>query len=116
MTPLLTLTVWMSLLSIIEAASLTLLRIGGNWQIILASSIYALGVVPLLLKTIHLGTGVGHGIGMINFIWNVFSTILMFAIGIYFFEEKVSGLKAIGVLLCILGIGFIMISDDIFDK
>jgi multidrug transporter EmrE-like cation transporter len=95
------------LLTLIESVTLTLLRIGGTWQTVAASAIYALGVVPLLTKTLEY-----EGIGMVNFVWNLFSTILMFVIGMYSFAEKITGLKTIGVILSLAGLGLIIMSDE----
>lgn len=103
-----TMALWMTLLTLIESVALTLLRIGGTWQLVVASLIFGLGVVPLLSKTLEF-----EGIGMTNFIWNVFSTILMFGIGIYFFSEKITRLKTIGILLSFVGLGLIILSDDL---
>ena len=99
---------WMALLTGIESIALTLLRMGGTPQMILAGAIYALGVVPLLTKTLEY-----EGIGMVNFVWNVFSTIIMFAIGMILFSEKITRLKTIGVILSLAGLGMIMMSDDL---
>ena len=99
---------WMSILTVIEAGALTLLRIGGTRQIIAAGVLFAVGVVPLLAKTLEY-----DGIGMVNFVWNIFSTILMFTIGIYFFSEKITRLKTMGILLSIAGLGLIVMSDDL---
>jgi multidrug transporter EmrE-like cation transporter len=103
-----TMAFWMVLLTGIEAVGLILLRIGGLWQTVAASAIFAVGVVPLLAKTLEY-----DGIGMVNFIWNVFSTILMFGIGMVFFSEKVTRLKTIGILLSFVGLGLIMMSDHL---
>lgn len=103
-----TMALWMSILTVIEAVALTLLRTGGTWQMVGASAIFAFGVVPLLSKTLEY-----DGIGMVNFVWNIFSTIIMFAVGIYFFSEKITRLKTMGILLSIAGLGLIVISDDI---
>lgn len=99
---------WMTLLTVIESIALTLLRIGGLWQIVLASLIFALGVVPLLAKSLQY-----DGIGMVNFIWNVSSTILMFAIGMIFFQETITRQKLIGILLSFAGLALIMTSNEI---
>jgi len=98
---------WMTLLTSIEGVALTLLRIGGPFNLAASSAIFAFAVVPLLSKVLEY-----DGIGMINFIWNVFSTLLMFCIGIYIFSEKITALKTIGILVALLGIGLIILADD----
>jgi multidrug transporter EmrE-like cation transporter len=101
------LSAWMILLTSIEAVALTLLRMGGTWNLFTASFIFAFAVVPLLSKALEY-----EGIGMVNFVWNVFSTLVMFMIGMYVFSEKITALKTIGIVIALLGIGIIMLADD----
>jgi multidrug transporter EmrE-like cation transporter len=101
------LSMWMILLTSIEAVALTLLRIGGLYNLIISSAIFAFAVVPLLSKALEY-----EGIGMVNFIWNIFSTLIMFALGVYMFSEKITAVKTIGILVAFLGIGIIVFADD----
>jgi len=100
----------MTLLSSVEAVALTLLRMKDSktllYRGLTASAIYGVLVVPLLIKTLEY-----EGIGIVNFIWNVFSTIIMFVIGIYVFKEKIANLQLIGVVLSLAGLGLILMSD-----
>ena len=98
---------WVTLVSLVEAPALTLLRMGGSKHIVLASLIYAVGVVPLLSIALQY-----EGIGIVNFFWNILSTILMFAIGIFMFKEKISHLQGMGVILSLLGLGLVVISKE----
>jgi len=97
---------WIALLSTIETGALSLLRIGGKWNIIYAAAIYACAVVPLLSKALE-----WQGIGMVNFVWNVFSTLFMFLIGWIVFEEKLSYLKIVGVFCSLFGIGILLLVE-----
>jgi len=97
---------WILLSSVIEAGALTLLRIGGKWNIIYAAAIFACAVVPLLSKALE-----WQGIGIVNFVWNVLSTIIMFTIGYFFFEEKLTYLKAVGVFCSLFGIGILLLVE-----
>lgn len=72
-----------------------------------ASLIYGLFVVPLLSKALKY-----EGIGMVNFFWNILSTILMFTIGVLFFKERIAHLQVVGVILGLLGLGLVIISDE----
>ena len=98
---------WLALASIVESSALTLLKIGGLKQIIGASLIFGLGVVPLLSMSLKY-----EGIGIVNFVWNVLSTISMFVIGIYFFNEKVENLQLIGIIITLIGLALVLISSD----
>ena len=97
---------WILLSSVIDAGALTLLRIGGKWNIIYAAAIFACAVVPLLSKALE-----WQGIGIVNFVWNVFSTILMFAIGYFFFDETFTYLKAVGVSCALFGISILLLVE-----
>ena len=102
---------WMTLLSSVEAVALTLLRIENPKTLLYrgfaASTIYGALVVPLLIKTLQY-----EGIGIVNFIWNVFSTIIMFTIGVYIFKEKIESLQLIGVVLSLAGLGLILMGGS----
>jgi len=93
--------------SLIEAVGLLILRMKEWYSVPVASGIYAFGVIPLLYTLLKY-----EGIGMSNFFWNVFSTILMFIIGIYVFNEKLYNLQIIGVILSLLGLFLILIAPD----
>jgi len=93
--------------TIVEAIGLTILRQGSAYAIPITSAIFALGVVPLLHMSLQY-----EGIGLTNFLWNVFSTLVMFAIGIYIFKEKTKRLQFIGVLVSLLGVGIILMSPE----
>lgn len=93
--------------SIVEAVGLTILRTKIKWAIPIASFIYAFFIVPLLAYGLKY-----EGVGMVNFLWNIFSTIMMFFVGIYVFREKMNNLQFVGVLISLVGIGLILIAPD----
>ena len=45
-----------------------------------------------------------EGVAMMNVLWDVVSSILIAALGIYFFQEEVSERKKIGILVSIFAI------------
>lgn len=98
---------WITLLTLVEAPALTLLRMGSIEHIISASLIFAFAVVPLLSIALQY-----EGIGIVNFFWNIQSTILMFVIGILFFKERISMLQLFGVALSLLGMGIVVLSKE----
>jgi multidrug transporter EmrE-like cation transporter len=93
--------------TVIEAIGLTILRQGSTYAIPMTSAIFALGVVPLLHMSLQY-----EGIGLTNFLWNIFSTLVMFAIGVYIFKEKTKKLQFMGVLVSLLGVGMILMSPE----
>lgn len=97
---------WMLLLTVIESVALTVLRVKNIWSPFVAAPIYAFAVVPLLVKSLEY-----DGIGMVNFVWNVFSTVAMFLVGIYYFKEKINNLQQIGVIISLLGLFLVSIDS-----
>jgi len=69
--------------------------------------IYGLVIPYLLLKTLKY-----DDIGMVNFMWNVFSTISGFLIGYYLFGEKITKTQIIGVIISFVGLYFIIVNDN----
>jgi multidrug transporter EmrE-like cation transporter len=67
---------------------------------------YGIAIPYLLYKNL-----VYKDIGMINFFWNIFSTISGFTIGILLFKEQVNHLQWIGISLSLLGIGLVILND-----
>ena len=106
MDPIITGSAWVFLLACVEAIGLTLLRASPNY-LIYTSLIYGLLVVPLFAISLKY-----KGIGMVNFLSNMFTTLLMFAIGIYIFKEKITYLKAIGIVLSFVGLGIILMAPE----
>jgi multidrug transporter EmrE-like cation transporter len=93
-----------TLTSFVEAFGLYFIRSG---EIMNASLIYGLCVVPLLSWAVKY-----EGIGLVNFMWNIFSTLFGFGIGIYLYKEKMSNMKIMGVLVSLLGVGMILLDPD----
>jgi drug/metabolite transporter (DMT)-like permease len=40
----------------------------------------------------------------VNLLKNIFSTIIGFGIGVYFFGEKIHGMQQVGIAVCLLGL------------
>jgi multidrug transporter EmrE-like cation transporter len=92
------------LTAVVESFGLFFIR---NSELLKAGLIYGIGVVALLSKGLAY-----EGIGMVNFLWNIFSTLLGFILGIYFFKEKVHYLQLLGVLVSLLGLGMIVLAPE----
>ena len=93
--------------SILEAIGLTALRFKKYYSIPIASGIYALFVIPLLYTALKF-----QGVGMVNFLSNMFSTIMLFLIGIYIFDEHLDNIQILGVLLSLLGLFLILVAPE----
>jgi multidrug transporter EmrE-like cation transporter len=93
-----------TLTAIIEAFALYFVR-GGNT--IAGSLIYGLIVIPLLGWSIKY-----EGIGLMNFMWNILSTMFGFAIGVYLYGEKVRSVQIMGVLVSLTGVAMILLDPE----
>lgn len=92
---------------ITESCALYLLRLrGGIRNIIFASVIFALIVVPILSVCIKY-----EDMGMTNFIWNILSTIIMFGIGFLFFHETLTNKQKLGIGVSLIGLLILYIPD-----
>ncbi len=102
-----------ALLAGVENAALYSLQHSQKYQesrkkyFLLAVLIYALAVPVLLYRALEL-----EGVGLVNFIWNIFSTLSGFAIGYYFFAENINYLQKIGVGVSLLGIGLLLLGKN----
>jgi len=105
MKPLYTALGMVSGVSAVEAFALYFLRAGGLHNTIIASLIYGGCVVPILAKTLQY-----EGIGIVNLLWNILSTLFGFVIGIFLFNEKIHYLQLIGGAFSLLGIGLIIMA------
>jgi len=94
-----------SIVSLVEAFGLYFVRLGGAGNILISSIIYGYMVVPLLAFTLRY-----EGIGIVNFLWNILSTLIGFGIGIYLFNERIHYLQIVGAAFSILGIGLILMA------
>ena len=92
--------------SLIEAIGLTILKSEWKYAIPFTSLNYAFLVAPLLAVSVKY-----EGIGIVNFLFNIFSTIIVFAIGICYFKEKVNNLQLTGVIMSLFGIGIVLMGS-----
>ncbi len=75
--------------------------------IILSCLLYGLPVALLLSKLVEF-----KNIGVVNFMWNVASTLSGFFIAMYLFNYKVNNLEWLGVGLGILSLGLIIMGGS----
>jgi len=94
-----------SVASIVEAFGLFFMRSGGFQNTLIASLLYGGAVVPLLAKALQY-----QGLGIVNLLWNILSTLFAFGIGIHMFNERIHYLQVIGATLSLLGIGLIVMA------
>ena len=67
--------------------------------------ILPLGMVIYSLQPIVFRAGLPYeGIAVLNIMWNTLSIIIISLMGLFFFEEKLSPINVLGMILSILGI------------
>ena len=93
--------------SIVEAFGLYFIKAGGLLNTIKGSLLYGLGVGPLLSWAVKY-----EGIGIVNFMWNILSTVIGFAIGIYVYKERLRKLQLLGVVLSLTGLALIVMDPE----
>lgn len=97
------------LISICEAGAQSISYLSytrnSNLLFVLAWVIY-LAIVYLLWRSYHY-----RGVGYINVIWSGITTMLMLAIGYFFFNERLSMIEWIGTFFVITGIALMTIHN-----
>jgi len=95
------------LVTFIEAIALFYMKYNKKWGMPIAMALFGLCVVPLLGYAMKY-----EGVGLVNFLWTISSIVVMFAVGVYLFDEKIHYLHLIGISLCIAGVFLILMSHD----
>ena len=104
--------VFLALLIVFESVALYCLR---RYQtqpnkplfFLVACLLYGLVVTYLLYRLITME----QSVGIVNFVWNVFSTMAGFLLGVYIFNEHPAPIQWIGVALGILAFGLIVLGS-----
>ena len=95
------------LITFVEAIALFYMKHDKKWGMYIAMPIFGLCVVPLLAYSLE-----HEGVGIVNFLWTISSVVVMFALGVYVFNERVHYLHLIGISMCLAGIALILLSHD----
>ena len=93
--------------AVVEAFGLYFIRSGGMLNMVKGALFYGLGVVPFLSWAVKY-----EGIGIVNFIWNILSTLIGFAIGVYMYKEKVGSMQIMGIIVTLLGLAMILLDPE----
>ena len=98
------------LLAGVETISMTALtqyvKSKNKWYLLLGMFIYALIIPFLVIISLNF-----EGIGTVNFLWNIITTVSMIVIGYYVFGDSVNHLHLISLLLGISAIVVLMMAD-----
>ena len=69
--------------------------------------IYGIVIPYMIIKTLNF-----DGIGTVNLMWNIITTVAMIIIGYYIFNEKISHLHVISLMLGIASIVVLYFASD----
>ncbi len=75
--------------------------------LILAVLIYGFIIPFMIIKTLNF-----DGIGTVNLMWNIITTVAMIIIGYYFFNEKINHLHVISLMLGVASIIILYFASD----
>lgn len=76
------------------------------YYLIAGIALYGIVIPYMIISSLNFS-----GIGTVNFLWNIISTVCMIIIGYYLFNEKVSHLHLISLLLGIASIILLYIAE-----
>jgi drug/metabolite transporter (DMT)-like permease len=95
---------WGGAMALIDAFILSMLKafeVGLiQWKGVFAFSMFIYAFQPLLF---YKGLA-GNGLTVMNLLWDVMSDVLVTAIGVFYFSEKLSRFKRAGVILSFISI------------
>ena len=100
-----------TLLTIFDSISLGCLKqyhLYKNWKIIIPAILINAIIIPILL----INTFKYEGLAITNFLWNIFSTLAVIFVGVYFFKEKINNYQKFGLFFGILSIFFLFLADS----
>jgi small multidrug resistance pump len=70
---------------------------------LLLGAVCYFAVVVLLAKTMQQG----EGMGVVNLLWSVASIISVFAVGMIFFHERMTGVQMFGAAMSVMGVAIL---------
>jgi drug/metabolite transporter (DMT)-like permease len=99
----------MALIDVFILSSLKALNLGWiKWRGILIISMLVYSIQPLLfLESLNHST-----LTIMNLLWDVMSDVLVTGVGLFYFSEKLSNLKKIGVFFSFISIILLTWKDD----
>jgi multidrug transporter EmrE-like cation transporter len=103
---------WGGLMALMDSVVLSLLKaynIGWiQWRGVILISMLVYSIQPL----IFLESLKGNGLTIMNLLWDVMSDVIVTCIGLFYFSEKLTGIKKVGVSLSIISVILLSWKDD----
>lgn len=103
---------WGGLMAVIDSivlSSLKAFNIGWiRWNGVIFISMLVYSLQPL----IFLQSLKGNGLTIMNLLWDVMSDVIVTAIGLFYFSEKLTSIKKVGVLLSIISVVLLSWKDE----
>lgn len=103
---------WGGLMALTDSIVLSLLKaynIGWiQWNGVILISMLVYSIQPL----IFLESLKGNGLTIMNLLWDVMSDVIVTCIGLFYFSEKLTSIKKVGVSLSIISVILLSWKDD----
>ena len=77
------------------------------YYLIAGMALYGICIPYMIISSLHFS-----GIGTVNLLWNIITTVSMIIIGYYLFNEKVNHLHIVSLLLGVGSIIILYFADD----
>lgn len=98
-------------LALSETVAMTALtkysKLSNKYYLILGMALYGLLIPYMIIISLNYS-----GIGTVNLLWNIITTVSMIIIGYYIFKEKVNHLHLLSLLLGIASIIILYLADE----
>ena len=98
-------------LGLSETAAMTALtkysKSYNNYYLIAGMVLYGIVIPYMIIASLNFS-----GIGTVNLLWNILTTVSMIVIGYYMFNEKVNNLHIVSLLLGLGSIVILYFADD----
>jgi drug/metabolite transporter (DMT)-like permease len=103
---------WGGLMALMDSIVLSLLKaynIGWiQWRGVILISMLVYSIQPLIfLESLN-----GNGLTIMNLLWDVMSDVIVTCIGLFYFSEKLTRSKKVGVLLSIISVVLLSWKDE----
>ncbi len=97
--------IFISITAIMDVVSSVLIK---EWTIHGRTQGLILGIIFLVIAGLSFAFSMKYfGLAISNVLWNALSTVLLAAIAIIFFHEKLSALQIAGILVVVLGVAMV---------
>ena len=103
---------WGGLMALIDSIMLSLLKAFSIGWIQSRSVILISMLIYSIQQLIFLESLKGNGLTIMNLLWDVMSDVIVTCIGLFYFSEKLTNSKKVGVLLSVISVILLSWKED----